>query len=118
MEETGSQFDWDPVKNRENLRKHGIRFETAKLVFEDPWILSRKDLAHGDDEERYNALGEVSPGALVFVVFTVWEPDEAETIRLISARAASSLERRSYEEARSRAQAGHRHYRRQDRRYD
>jgi uncharacterized DUF497 family protein len=112
------QFEWDPVKNRENLRKHGVRFETAKLVFEDPWIISRKDISHDQAEERYNALGEIAAGAILFVVFTVREKDDVETIRLISARAASTQERRFYEEARSRAQAGHRHHRRQDRRYD
>jgi uncharacterized DUF497 family protein len=112
------RFVWDPAKNRQNLRKHGIRFETAKLVFEDPWILSRKDLTHNDEEERFNALGEVGAGAILFVVFTQRESDETEIIRLISARAASAQEKRSYEEARSRAQAGHRHNRRQDRRYD
>jgi uncharacterized DUF497 family protein len=112
------QFDWDTAKNRENLRKHGIRFETAKLVFEDPWILSRKDLSHDDAEERYNALGEIAPGVILFVVLTVREEEQAETIRLISARAASAQEKRLYEEARSRAQAGHRSHRRQDRRYD
>src|ERR1035438_8291428 len=77
-------FDWDPAKNRENLRKHGIRFETAELVFEDPWILSRKDLSHGDAEERYNALGEIAPGTILFVVFTVRVDEQEETIRLIS----------------------------------
>jgi uncharacterized DUF497 family protein len=112
------QFDWDPVKNRENLRKHGVRFETAKLVFEDPWIISRKDLSHDQAEERYNALGEIAAGTVLFVVFTVRNQDEVETLRLISARAASAQERRFYEEARSRAQAGNRHHRRQDRRYD
>jgi uncharacterized DUF497 family protein len=112
------RFDWDPVKNRDNLRKHGIRFETAQLVFEDPWILSRRDLSHEDLEERYNALGEIASGTILFVVFTVREQDQAEIVRLISARAASAQERRLYEEARSRAEAGHRHYRRQDRRHD
>ena len=112
------EFEWDPVKAETNLRKHGIRFETATLVFEDPWILSRKDLTHDDEEGRFNALGEVAPGVILFVVFTVREKDETETIRLISARAASAQEKRSYEEARSRAQTGHRHHRRQDRRDD
>jgi uncharacterized DUF497 family protein len=112
------RFDWDPAKNRENLRKHGIRFETAKHVFDDPWILSRKDLSHGDAEERYNALGEIAPGAILFVVFTAREEDLTENIRLISARAASAQEKRLYEEARIRAQAGDRRHRRQDGRYD
>jgi uncharacterized DUF497 family protein len=112
-----SRFVWDPAKDRENLRKHGVRFETATLVFEDQWILSRKDLSHDDAEERYNALGAIAPGVILFVVYTLREQDGEEIIRLISSRSASAQEKRSYEEARSRAQAGHRHDRRQDRRY-
>ena len=74
-----SGFVWDPAKSRENLRKHGVRFETASLVFDDPWILSRKDLSHDDAEERYNAVGEIAAGTILFVVFTVrnamkWKP--------------------------------------------
>jgi hypothetical protein len=118
MKETISRFDWDPAKNRENPRKHGVRFETALLIFDDPWILSRKDLSHDDPEERYNALGEIAPGTVLFVVFTWRERDGVETVRLISARSASAQEKRSYEEARSRAEAGHRHHRRQNRLYD
>jgi uncharacterized DUF497 family protein len=113
-----SRFDWDPAKGRENLRKHGVGFQTASLVFEDPWILSRKDLSHDDAEDRYNALGEIGAGAILFVVYTWRERDGEETIRLISARGASAQEKRSYEEARSRAEAGDRRHRRQDRRYD
>jgi uncharacterized DUF497 family protein len=112
------RFDWDPAKSRENLRKHGVRFETASLVFEDRWILSRKDSSHDDAEERYNALAEIAPGVVLFVVYTYRDLDGVEAIRLISARTASAQEKRSYEEARSRAEAGHRHHRRQDRRYD
>jgi len=98
-----SRFDWDPAKDRENLRKHGVGFQTASLVFEDPWILSRKDLSHEDAEDRYNALGEIGAGAVLFVVYTWRERDGEETIRLISARGA---------------EAGDRSHRRQDRRYD
>jgi hypothetical protein len=112
------RFDWDPAKSRENLRKHGVRFETASIVFEDPWILSRKDLSHDDAEERYNALGEIAPGVILFVVYAWREEGRDELIRLISARSASAHEKRSYEEARSRAEAGHRRHRRQDRLYD
>jgi hypothetical protein len=111
MDESISACDWDPVKNRENLRRHGVRFETASLVFEDPWIVSRKDISHDDAEERYNALGEIAPGVILFVVFTLRQQDEDEIIRLISARAASAHEKRAYEEARSRAEAGYRRYR-------
>jgi hypothetical protein len=113
-----SRFQWDPAKDRENLRKHGVRFETASLAFEDPCILSRKDLSHDDAEVRYNALGEIAPGVVLFLVYTVREMDGEEIIRLISARCASAQEKRSYEEARRCAETGNRHPRRQDRRYD
>ena len=113
-----SRFDWDPAKNRENLRKHDVSFETAATAFEDQWILSRKDLSHDDAEERYNALGEIAPGVVLFVVYTYREQDGDEVIRMISARSASAQEKRIYEEARSRAEAGDRRHRRQDRRYD
>ena len=83
-----SRFDWDPAKDRENLRKHGIRFETASHVFEDPWILSRRDMFHADAEDCYNALGEIAPGVVLFVVYTWREKDGEEAIRLISARKA------------------------------
>jgi hypothetical protein len=111
-------YDWDPAKNRENLRKHDVSFETAATSFEDQWILSRKDISHDDAEERYNALGEIAPGVVLFVVYTYRELDGDEVIRMISARSASAQEKRSYEEARSRAKAGDRSPRRQDRRYD
>jgi hypothetical protein len=113
-----SRFDWYPAKNRENLRKHGIGFDTASLVFEDEWILSRKDELHDGAEDRYNALGEIAPGAILFLVYTWREEDGSETIRLISARSASAQEKRIYEEARHRAQQGDRRHRRQNRLYD
>lgn len=113
-----SLFDWNPAKNRENLRKHDVSFETAATVFEDMWILSRKDSSHNDAEERYNALGEIAPVVVLFVVYTYRELSEDEVIRIISARGASAQEKRSYEEARSRAKAGDRRPRRQDRHYD
>jgi hypothetical protein len=112
------QFEWDPAKSHLNLHKHGVSFETALLAFEDPWILSRKDSFHSEAEERYNALGEVAPGVILFLVFTVREHDDEESIRLISARSASAHEKRSYEEALRHAQAGDRPSRRPDRRYD
>src|SRR5579863_6448350 len=114
-----TRFVWDPAKNRKNVRKHGVSLETASLIFADQWIVSRRDVSHDDAEERFNALGEIAPGVILFVVFT-WREDAAaeEVIRLISARGASSHEKRIYEEARSRAEAGHRQRRRQDRRYD
>ena len=65
-----TRFEWDPAKSRENRRKHGVEFETATLVFEDPVILSRKDLLYRGEEQRFNALGEIAPGIVLFVVYT------------------------------------------------
>ncbi|CDG97897.1 Putative toxin-antitoxin system, toxin component (fragment) [Xenorhabdus bovienii str. puntauvense] len=31
------EFEWDPAKAETNYRKHGIRFEEAALVFDDPF---------------------------------------------------------------------------------
>ena len=45
------RFEWDEVKNRSNFRKHEVRFETARLVFDDPYALTLRDEA-GHEEER------------------------------------------------------------------
>ena len=33
------RFEWDELKNWQNLHKHDVRFETAVLVFDDPYAL-------------------------------------------------------------------------------
>ena len=45
------RFEWDEHKNRQNRRKHDIRFETAELVFDDPFAMTQRDDA-SEDEER------------------------------------------------------------------
>jgi uncharacterized DUF497 family protein len=49
-------FEWDENKNRQNLLKHEVRFETAALVFDDPHALTQRDQS-SDDEERWITLG-------------------------------------------------------------
>ncbi len=97
------RFEWDEQKNRQNLRKHDVRFETATLVFEDPYAITRRDLAF-EDEERW--IGAIGPGAVLLVVHTYREKENEELIRIISARAAESHERRAYEEAHKGAEKG------------
>ena len=110
------RFEYDERKSRQNLAKHGIDFNTAALVFDDPLTLTQRDEAH-DEEERLITLGEVAPGVVLFVVHTSFAAEDGEeTIRLISARAATSRERRSYEESHKRATAADRGDRRKDRR--
>jgi uncharacterized DUF497 family protein len=89
------RFEWDEAKNRQNLAKHGINFEAATLVFEDPYVLSDLDRVV-DDEERWQTIGTIGV-LIVLVAHLWWDEDGEEVIRLISARKASSAERKSYE---------------------
>ncbi len=84
------KFEWDEEKDRANQRKHGISFETAAYVFQDPYYIEMYDFEHSTQEDRYIAIGKV--GDLLFVVFT----ERGEVIRLISARVATQRERRLY----------------------
>ncbi len=95
------RFEWNPEKARENVRKHGIRFEDATLVFDDPYALSEPDRII-DGEQRWRTLGMVAEVLLVLVVaHTVREDAGGEVIRIISARKANQKERREYAQARS-----------------
>jgi len=96
------QFDWDPAKADANRRKHGVTFEVAMGVFDDPIALSRLDEDHGEAEERWVTLGMSLPGALLLVVHTFVEvSDQLGAIRIISARHPTRRETRQYEEHRS-----------------
>jgi uncharacterized protein len=89
------RFEWDEAKNRSNVKKHGIGFETAVLVFEDPFQVSFKDRVV-DDEERWKTFGVI--GRTIVIVAHTWhEENEDEAIRLISARRADAHEKRIYE---------------------
>ena len=104
------RFEWDDDKNRQNLLKHDVRFETAVLVFDDPYALTQRDES-SDEEDRWITLGAIVPGAVLLVVHTCFERDGEEIIRIISARAAGSHERKNYEEAHQGAKARHRRHR-------
>ncbi len=84
------QFEWDEDKNIRNRQKHKISFETAAHVFDDPNYIEMYDFEHSVEEDRYIAIGKV--GDILFVVFT----EKRDTIRLISARLATSVERELY----------------------
>jgi uncharacterized DUF497 family protein len=97
-------FEWNEAKNRENLRKHDLRFETAQLVFDDPFAITVRADSDEAEEERWVTIGSIGPHAVVHVV-TTWRGD---LVRMISARRATAVERRSYEEAHEGTKAGHR----------
>lgn len=84
------EVTWDPAKNDSNIEKHGISFnEAAELFRSEVDYLEIFDEAHSVDEDRFLAIGPISRG-LVLVVHT--EQDE-DTIRIISARWATKVER-------------------------
>lgn len=91
------RFEWDENKNRENFIKHKINFELAKEVFDDPLVEYLFDRGVGD-EERWQAIGHVKANFLVVVVHCYRDKNEEEIVRIISARPASSHERKHYEE--------------------
>jgi uncharacterized DUF497 family protein len=91
-------ISWDEEKNKRNQRKHGVGFEAAKLVFEDPLHISRQDRTE-DGEQRWQTIGMVGDVALLLVAHT-WKDtkSDGEHIRIISARRATKLERKVYEQ--------------------
>ena len=92
------QFSWDDGKNASNLVKHGISFEAAKRVFDDPLHLSRQDRIE-NGEQRWQTMGLVA-GSVVLLVAHTWldEDDGTEHIRIVSARRATRIERKTYEQ--------------------
>ncbi|OGQ08066.1 MAG: hypothetical protein A3G32_07925 [Deltaproteobacteria bacterium RIFCSPLOWO2_12_FULL_40_28] len=90
-------FEWDPVKADINIKKHGISFEIAQTIFDDPFHLSILDsMRH--HEERWVTIGQ-SVDAHVLVVVHLYRliKDDCEWIRIISARQATRKERKQYE---------------------
>ena len=92
------RWAWDYRKNLTNRGKHGLDFETAQLVFDDPLAASRQE-TH-PDEERWQTIGTIG-NVVVIVAHTFPRLDHEtgdETGRIISARKATTHERRLYEE--------------------
>ena len=77
---SGVRFDWDPEKDAENQRKHGVSFGRAQYAFADPKRVIAKDASHSQTEDRYYCFGEVDGGVLT-VRFTY----RASVIRIIGA---------------------------------
>ncbi|MDL2216899.1 BrnT family toxin [Desulfovibrio sp. OttesenSCG-928-M14] len=91
------KFEWDERKNLANHAKHKVSFELARLIFEDPLHLVKFDRII-DGEERWHAVGRVMDRHVLVAVHTYRNQDGEEIIRIISARRASSHERRHYEQ--------------------
>jgi uncharacterized DUF497 family protein len=90
-----NKYIWNQEKNRINKNQHGIKFEDAVEVFDDPFAVQEYDDANSAIEERFNIVGKVKEKWLVVTV--TWTP-RGELIRIISARPADSLEKEAYDE--------------------
>jgi len=83
-------FEWESAKARSNLAKHGISFEEATTVFDDPRGIDAPDLY---DPDRFVLIGRSSISRVLFVVHC----QRGDRIRIISARRATASQRKKYE---------------------
>jgi hypothetical protein len=84
-------FEWDADKASSNRRKHQVSFEEAAEAMRDPLSVDFEDLEHPENTVTL----AMSPRDRILYVVTT---ERGERVRLISARVASSHERRLYEE--------------------
>ena len=90
------RFDWDDTKAEANRRKHGVGFDEAATVWQDPFRYSFHDVDHSEREERRIMIGMSERDRLLFVSYQEFEDDAV--IRLISTRRATRNERSSHEQ--------------------
>ena len=88
------KFEWDQNKAASNLSNHGISFDEAKTVFNDPLYVDFFDPDHSYNEHRYIIIGQSVNNRLLLVAYT----EREDTIRLINSREATRKERKDYEE--------------------
>jgi hypothetical protein len=88
------QFEWDEQKAEANLKKHEVSFDEAKTVFDDLLFIIFADPDHSVEENRFIIMGESNQNRLLVVSYTERPPKT----RLISARKATRVERKKYEE--------------------
>lgn len=91
------RFEWDQAKNLANKQKHGVSFEAAASVFDDPHEFTEEDLDSWD-EQRWRTIGRSGAGTHLLVIYTERGIVDGELlVRIISARAATGTERKRYE---------------------
>jgi uncharacterized DUF497 family protein len=84
-------FEWNKSKAKDNFAKHGVSFELAKRVFDDPFALEFLDDREDYDEERFVITGMVDR-QILFVAYV----ERKDAIRIISARRATTHEQEIY----------------------
>jgi len=85
-------YQWDPVKSKTNVKKHGIEFADAVGVFDDADAITLEDMDSAG-EQRFLSIGLDILGRIIVVAYT-YRGDE---VRVISARKATKQEVRIYE---------------------
>jgi uncharacterized DUF497 family protein len=88
-----TKFEWDEAKNKSNLEKHGVSFETACKIFQYP-LYNKIDTRFDYGETRTISIGTIGNKTIIVVVHT----DRSGRMRIISARPASQEERIIYNE--------------------
>ena len=86
------KVEWDPQKAASNKRKHGVSFQEAVTCFADPSGLLLEDKVH---PERLALIGVSEKSRVLYTVFAELADD---VVRIITARKATTHERRRYEE--------------------
>jgi len=89
------EFEWNLAKARSNFKKHGVSFEEAQSVFYDEYARQFIDDEHSDEEERFVMLGKSNNSRVLIVCHC--ERSEGNVLRIISARKATSKERKHYQ---------------------
>lgn len=88
-------FEFDEDKARSNEATHGVTFDEAETVFDDPLMAIAQDPFHSEDEARFIAIGESLAQRVLVVSFA----ERGDNIRIISARVCTDRERKTYEES-------------------
>lgn len=91
------RFEWNEQKNQRNTAKHGISFEEARGVFEDPLHVSLLDHRFNYFEERWVTIGIAGDKGIVVAAHLYFDDNDEEVVRIISARRATKQEVVQYE---------------------
>ena len=86
-------FEWDENKSKHNLKKHGIDFEEAKTIFNDPFAITIDDPDHSVEEVRFLDIGFSSKGRIL----VAWYTEKNDNIQIIGCRKAIRSERKMHE---------------------
>ena len=86
-------YVWDEAKRKSNLKKHGLDFRDASLVYENPEKCTY-DASREDEYRLMDVALAIVKGRLLTLVYA----EHGDDVRVISFRNASREERRQYEE--------------------